>query len=62
MKREEIMMVIAELAKSQGYYGRLYRYLLSIKKYDKILYNDYMEKLETENFNNVLDFILFMEG
>ena len=47
MTREEILEAIKDLAKSQGYYGRLLR---AIEEDETIL-----DTLEEQNFNDVVD-------
>lgn len=54
MKRNEILNAIKSLARSQGFYGRL---LNEIEENDEIL-----DVLERQNFNDVVDMILFIEG
>ena len=44
MKREEIMETIKSLAGSQGFYGRLYGYLMEL---DEDEYNEVMAELES---------------
>jgi hypothetical protein len=58
MKREEIMELISGLARSTGWYGRLY---LSIMEMDEEDRNDYFEYLEEQDFKSDLDFILWYE-
>lgn len=54
MKKEEILNNIKELSKSQGFYGRLY---------EQVLDNDEaLEYLESQNFKDVLDLIMFLES
>ena len=54
MKKEEILNNIKELSKSQGFYGRLYEQLLDN--------NEALEYLESQNFKDVLDLIMFLES
>ena len=58
MKREEIMETIHNLAKSQGYYGRL---LEQIKDLDSEDYEIIMHTLESQNFKEPLDLVLYLE-
>lgn len=55
MTREEILEAIKDLAKSQGYYGRL---LEAIEEEDETILDD----LEAQNFNDVVDRVLFLES
>mgnify|MGYP003295099432 CR=1 FL=1 len=54
MKKEEILNNIKELSKSQGFYGRLYEQLLDN--------NEALEYLESQNFKDILDLIMFLES
>lgn len=54
MTREEILENIKMLAQSQGYYGRLLR---AIEEDETIL-----DTLEEQNFNDVVDMVLFLES
>ena len=54
MKRDEILTAVRQLAQSQGSYGRL---LQSLDGNDEAL--DYLESL---NFNDTLDMVLYLEG
>lgn len=54
MTREEILENIKMLARSQGYYGRLLR---AIEEDESIL-----DRLEEQNFNDVVDMVLFLES
>ena len=58
MKREEIMETIKTLASSQGLYSRLYRDLMAL---DEEKYNEIMTELESQNFKDAVDLIMFIE-
>ena len=59
MKMEDIIKLIRELAKSQGFYGRL---LESILELDNESYEELAGLWENKNFADGLDFILYIEG
>ena len=59
MKREEIMETIKTLASSQGLYSRLYRDLMAL---DEDEYNEVMTELESQNFKDGIDLIMFIES
>ena len=59
MKREEIMETIKSLASNQGLYGRLYRNLMEL---DEDEYNEVMTELESQNFKDGLDLVMFIES
>lgn len=54
MNAQEIMEAIKSLAKSQGFYGRLYR---TLKENPEAL-----EFLEKQNFKDSLDMVMFLEA
>ena len=58
MKREEIMETIKTLASSQGLYSRLYRDLMAL---DEDKYNEVMTELESQNFKDGVDLIMYIE-
>lgn len=53
MNKEQILDAVAELACSQGFYGRLFRDLQENP--------DYLDYLEQQHFSDTLDMILFLE-
>lgn len=59
MKREEIMETIKSLASSQGLYSRLYRDLMEL---DEEKYNEVMTELESQNFKDGIDLVMFIES
>ena len=52
------MELISGLARSTGWYSRLY---LDIMEMDEEARNDYFEYLEEQNFKSDLDFIIWYE-
>ena len=61
MDRDDILNVFAELAQSQGFYGRLLRDLMEMKEYEPETYEEVMTSLEAQNFKSSLDLILYIE-
>lgn len=59
MKFEEVMLLIRNLSKAQGFYGRMLR---DIKELDVDGLEKFKEFIEEKNFKNDLEFILFIEG
>ena len=59
MKREEIMEIIKGLASSQGLYSRLYRDLMEL---DEDEYDEVMTELESQNFKDGVDLVMFIES
>lgn len=61
MKMEDILNAIRELASSQGFYGRL---LASMETMEKMFPKDYEEvvkELESQNFQNAVDLVMYFE-
>ena len=61
MKMKEIKETIKSLASSQGSYGRL---LASIETMEEMFPQDYKklaEELESQNFQNAVDLIMYIE-
>lgn len=61
MDRNEIMGVIATLAQSQGFYGRLLRGFREYEEYQPDYYEELMGELEEKNFRTALDVVMFFE-
>lgn len=57
----EIICVIEMLSHSQGFYGRLLRSILELKEENETEYNELKNYLESQNFSDDLDVILFFE-
>ena len=58
MKRKQILDIILMLAQSQGFYGRLYRDIMSADEEDR---ECFLSELEAQNFSNELDLIYYFE-
>ena len=61
MKMEDILNEIRELASSQGFYDRL---LASMETMEKMFPKDYEEvvkELESQNFQNAVDLVMYFE-
>ena len=61
MDREAILGAIADLARSQGFYGRLLRAIEEVREEDEERYEELMETLEEQNFGDTLDMVLYFE-
>ena len=59
MKRDDIIKTIKMLAMSQGFYCRLLDALNDLNTED---YNNTMSFLESQNFNDTLDLVLYFEA
>ena len=58
MNREQILDTISMLAKSQGFYGMLYRSIMSAREVDR---ECFLSELEAQNFKDTLDLIDYFE-
>lgn len=58
MDRQQILNAIKNLAMSQGMYGRLYNVLTDGSEEAE----EALEVLESQNFGDVVDMVLFIEG
>lgn len=61
MKMDEIINVIRKLSYSQGFYGRLYQRIIELKNNDIDTYEMLKNELESQNFRDDLDMILYFE-
>ena len=61
MKMNQILAEIQSLACSQGFYGRLLRDLMEIKKNDAARYNRIKKELEAQHFGDAVDMVLYFE-
>lgn len=59
MKEKEILETFRQLARSQGFYGRL---LVTIEDMSEDDYRELFDILEAQNFNDPVDLILYLEG
>lgn len=62
MKMNEIIDVIEMLSHSQGFYGRLLRSIYELKQENETEYNELKNYLESQNFSDSLDVVLFFES
>lgn len=58
MKRNEIMATFRSLARSQGLYGRILNEINSMSESER---NRVFEELESQNFKDSLDLIMYIE-
>jgi hypothetical protein len=59
MKRDQILATFRSLAQSQGFYGRL---LSQIESVDEETREDFLSDLESRNFSDPVDLIMWIEG
>lgn len=58
MKKEEILQIIKNLSKAQGFYSGLYNFLIENSEESK----EYIDMLESKNFKDPAELILYFEG
>ena len=58
---EDILRLISDLAKSQGFYGRLLRDIIELRDNDPEVYVNLVDEWESQHFRTDLDFILYIE-
>lgn len=61
MKMEEILETFKSLGNSQGFYGRLYNNIMELKEENIEKYEELKEQLESKNFTDTLDLIMYIE-
>lgn len=61
MKYEEIIKVIEDLAKHQGFYGRLLRKIRDLEENDEELFEAFKKDLEDIGFKDPVGIILYFE-
>ena len=61
MKMNEIMDAIQQLAAGNGFYGRLLRRLVELRKSDPEQYKEIARELEAQEFGDAVDMILYFE-
>ena len=57
----QVIDVIRELSHSQGFYSRLYRNILLMHERDKEAFDKFTEWVESKNFKDTLDVVMFFE-
>ena len=58
MKFKDILEGIKSLANSQGFYGRLYESIMENEEKKE----QFKEIVEEQNFNDMVDFVMWLEG
>ena len=61
MKMNQILGTIKMLAQSQGFYGRLYRDLMTIRDNNQERYGAIVRELEAQKFGDAVDMVLYFE-
>lgn len=58
----DVIDIIDTLSHSQGFYGRLLRDIYELKKYEPEMFMMFVDEIESQNFTNVLDIVMYFEG
>lgn len=61
MTKEQILEAIRQLGLSQGFYSRLYIRLLTLQEENPDQYNAFMDELESQQFCDPVDLVLYIE-
>ena len=62
MDEDDILQAIYDLSKSQGYYGRLFDELMDMQLYDPVRYDEVMAQLESMDFSDPVDLVMYLES
>lgn len=58
----DVIDIIDTLSHSQGFYGRLLRDIYELKKYEPEMFAMFVDEIESQNFTNTLDIVMYFEG
>ena len=58
----DVIGVINMLSYSQGFYGRLLRDIYELKEYEPEMFMMFVDEIESQNFTNALDVVMYFEG
>ncbi len=58
----DVIDIIDTLSHSQGFYGRLLRDIYELKRYEPEMFAMFVDEIESQNFTNVLDIVMYFEG
>ena len=61
MNAVQVIEVIKDLSKSQGFYSRLYQNILELKENDEEAFNEWCKETERMNFKEPIDVVLYFE-
>lgn len=59
---DDVIDIIDTLSHSQGFYGRLLRDIYELKKYEPEMFAMFVNEIESQNFTNTLDIVMYFEG
>lgn len=58
----QVIDVIRELAKSQGFYSRIYNAIIELRETDEDVFNAWSQVIESKNFKEPLDVVMYFES
>lgn len=58
----DVIDIIDTLSHSQGFYGRLLRDIYELKKYEPEMFMMFVDEIESQEFTNALDIVMYFEG
>lgn len=58
----DVIDIIDTLSYSQGFYGRLLRDIYELKRYEPEMFAMFVDEIESQNFTNTLDIVMYFEG
>ena len=59
---DDVIDIIDTLSHSQGFYGRLLRDIYELKRYEPEMFTIFVDEIESQNFTNTLDIVMYFEG
>ena len=59
---DDVIDIIDTLSHSQGFYGRLLRDIYELKRYEPEMFAMFVDEIESQNFTNTLDIVMYFEG
>ena len=59
---DDVIDIIDTLSHSQGFYGKLLRDIYELKRYEPEMFMMFVDEIESQNFTNVLDIVMYFEG
>lgn len=57
----DVINILIELSYYQGFYGRLLRDIYELKEYEPERFMLFVDEIESQNFTNTLDVVLYFE-
>ena len=62
MNAIQVLDIIRELSHSQGFYSRLYRNILDLKETNEEAFEAWSQAIESENFEDPIDVVMYFES